>query len=713
MVDGADEAWRVPTKPRPSPLWWVLGAAGAGGLLIVVVIVALALRTDEIGGTGLVALSWSELVAAGAIGFTAALIAVGIAVRLKLLLPIRRLAAETRFVAESKTDRALAVDAQTWLAPLPQAVGALATALMRERTRRAEDIAQSTRQLEEQKSRLETILRDLAEGVLICTLDHRVLLYNHAALGLLHVAGELGLGRSLFNLVAREPVVHALERLVADAGGGESREDVCTVVCTTADATRLLLGRLSLTRDEGGVPTGYVLTVGDVTREVAELEARDRLLRDLGDGLRRPLANLHAAAEMLATFPDMESARRREFDDVVRRESEALTTHFGRFDKAARELRGGHWPLADVLSLDLFRIVARRCADQGGPTLTPIGLTRWLHGDSQSLVVALVRVAQRVATETGVTALDVEASGGERSAYIDLAWFGPPVASARLDAWLVEPLAGALGAASLADVLQRHGSAIWSRAREDGRAVLRMPVPAAREPERARVPAKSLPPRPEFYDFALLGDAASAGSALLQRLTFVVFDTETTGLRPSEGDEIVSIGAVRVVNGRILTGETFARLVNPGRRIPPASIRFHGITDAMVADAPPAVVALPQFRAFCEGAVLVAHNAAFDLKFLKLKEAESGVNFDLPALDTLLISAFLYPDIHDHDLDAIAARVGVEIAGRHTALGDAMATAAVFVRLLDQLSQRDILTLDALMKASRMAAELRARAAQF
>jgi DNA polymerase III subunit epsilon len=710
---GDGEAWRPAPKRRLRPLWLALVAAGLCGGSAGALVVVAGLRTPAGAAIGLADLTKTELVAAFVVALLVALGAVAAVLAAKVLAPLRRLAAETRFVAEARDAKGVTVEPGSWLAPLPAAIAAVATALGDERRHRADEIAQSTRSLAEQKARLETILRDLAEGVLICNLDHRVLLYNHAALGLLHVAGELGLGRSLFNLVACEPILHALERLLhADERDG-SREDVCSLVCATADSTRLLLGRLSLTRTEAGHATGYVLTLTDATREVAALAARDRLLRELAEGLRRPLANLHAAAETLDSFPDMQPTQRRGFDSVVQRESVALASALARFDDATRELKGSAWPLADVLSIDVFRILARRSAEEGGPSVTPVGLPRWLHVDSQSLVVALARIAHRIGDAAGVGALDVAAAPGTHAAYVDFVWAGAPIASPAIDRWLEEALPGALGATTLGDVLQRHGSTLWSLKLDDGRAQLRMPVPVAAGNRGGGDPPRALPARPEFYDFDLLNQPREVAHGALQRLTFVVFDTETTGLKPSEGDEIVSIGAVRVVNGRILTGETFTRLVNPGRTIPPGSIRFHGITDAMVADAPPATVALPQLRAFCEGAVLVAHNAAFDLKFLKLKEAESGAIFDMPVLDTLLISAFLYPEIQDHDLDAIAARVGVEIVGRHTALGDAMATAAVFVRLLELLEKRGVTTLEKLMDASRMTYELRARARQF
>ena len=713
MVDDDTQAWRDPEPPNARPLWLALSAAGVLGAAVLISISMLAVMTPEPEGAGLVALSWAELIVAGVTALTVALGLIAAILRSKLVMPLRRLAAEAQFVAEARSDHALAPGAHPWLAPMPAAINRLGAALAQERDRRATEIFAATTRLEEQKQRLETILRDLSEGVLICTLDHRVLLYNHAALGLLHVVGELGLGRSLFNLIAREPVLHALERLLHSGPAPGERPDVCALVCATADATRLLLGRVSLTREESGRATGYVLTLTDATREVAELEARDRLLRQLGDGLRRPISNLHAAAQTLAAFPDMEAARRREFDAVVQRESAELVAGLAIFDRGARDLKGGHWPLADVLSLDIFRILAKRAAAAGGLVITPVGLPRWLHVDSQSLVVALQRIAERIAAQIPTQAIDLEAVGGERSAYLDFVWAGGPIGAATLDRWLTENLTGALGAATLGDVLQRHGSTIWSRASSAGHAVLRMPVPAAPDPGRDDRAAPTLPPRPEFYDFALLGQAHENAQAALQMLTFVVLDTETTGLKPSEGDEIVSIGAVRVVNRRILTGETFFRLVHPGRPIPPESTRYHGITDATVAGAPPAEVVLPQFRAFCADAVLVAHNAAFDLKFLRLRERAANVAFDMPVIDTLLLSAHLHPDLDDHDLDAIARRVGVPIVGRHTALGDALATAAVFAKLLELLAARGVDTLDELLEASRMAFKLRVNQASF
>jgi DNA polymerase III subunit epsilon len=142
-----------------------------------------------------------------------------------------------------------------------------------------------------------------------------------------------------------------------------------------------------------------------------------------------------------------------------------------------------------------------------------------------------------------------------------------------------------------------------------------------------------------------------------------------------------------------LRQESFEQLVDPKRPIPPATIPIHGITPEMVQGQPDILDVLPAFHAFAQDTVLVAHNAAFDMRFLQLKEKITGLAFDQPVLDTLLLSALVHPNQDSHRLEAIAERFNVTVIGRHTAMGDAMVTAEVFIKLIPLLAEKGIHTL--------------------
>lgn len=194
---------------------------------------------------------------------------------------------------------------------------------------------------------------------------------------------------------------------------------------------------------------------------------------------------------------------------------------------------------------------------------------------------------------------------------------------------------------------------------------------------------------------------------------YVVFDLETTGLQPSRGDRIIGVGAVRLRDGQVDEQDRFVAFCQPGRPIPPAATAIHGITDAMVRAARPWPHVIADFHAYVGGDVLVAHNAAFDVSCLHAAEAQAGVRFASPALCSLVLSRWLDPGEDDHSLDAVAARRGLVIAGRHDALGDAIATAHLFADMLRRAEARRVAGLDELCRLTRMRETIAAGAAAF
>jgi DNA polymerase-3 subunit epsilon len=451
-----------------------------------------------------------------------------------------------------------------------------------------------------------------------------------------------------------------------------------------------------------------------VSAELAELERHEAIRRAVTRDLRGPLAGLRAAAENLSAFPNLDSEHRNAFQEIILKESTQLSQ---RIETLAAEYRGrsaGAWPMAEIHSPDLFNFLAHRLRESGGVDVTAIGESHWLKGDSHSLLLVLSYLCQQIASREAVAGIEIQAGLGSTRVFVELRWRGTPVSDGLLDEWLAAPLPGLPGSTAIA-ALERHGSEPWSQALGNGLAALRIPLQPPSGTASPAPPAE-IAPRPEFYDFDLMyahSFTGDMGDRKLKDLTYVVFDTEATGLRPTAGDQIVQIAAVRVTKGRLLSGESFDSLVNPGRPIPKDSIRFHGITDEMVRDQPPITEVLPRFHEFAGDAVLVAHNAAFDMKFLKLKEAQCGLNFTNPVIDTLLLSVLIEGELEDHSLDGICERLNISVENRHSALGDTLATAKVLVHLLDRLEAMGIHTFEEAMRACDMKAQLRFRATHF
>jgi len=590
-------------------------------------------------------------------------------------------------------------------------------ALRKDVERRVHD---ANARLEQEKNRLAALMSELAQSVIVCNVEGRVLLYNARAMQLLKKPRDgatatgkgpslVGLGRSIFAVFDRNLIIHALENIRERLRQG-TQGPVASFV-TTAPAGQLVRVQMApvfgaepgVAQDAsgpGGV-TGFILVLDDITRRIESGRRRDLLVQTLTQGTRASLGSVRAAVETIAAFPGMTDDERNRFIGVIGDEARQLTARLdatvGEFADALRT----EWPLEEMRGADLIAAARRRIETNVGlPTkLETIDETIWVKVDSYSLMQAISYLASRLSDEFGIRELRFGLEGAGALAHLDLVWTGAPLGTETTMAWQTDAmeLGGEASPLTLKQIVERHNAEIWYQIHKPSqREFFRIAIPVAKPEE----PGFSVPrpgaSRPEFYDFDLFhqpGQSPEQDDRPLASLSYTVFDTETTGLAPSAGDEIVSIGAVRIVNGRLLENEVFEQLVDPRRPMSPEASRITGIETPMLANQPTIEKVLPSFHEFCMDTVLIAHNAAFDLRFLRLKEGVAGVRFAQPVLDTLLLSAVINPDFEAHGLEAIAERLGVNPIGRHTALGDAIMTGEVFLRMIPLLAEQGIRTL--------------------
>lgn len=663
-----------------------------------------------------------------------ALVALGFALRslfqAYVTAPLR-MAEATRTMLEANPDYRLPETGSAELRLLARTINQLADERNSLHHDVEERIAEGRLSMEEERNRLAALMSELTQSVVVCNLDGRILLYNNRARLQFKALADaapgsgslIGLGRSIFAVIEPNLISHALEQLQHRLNRAGAAPVAHFVTVTAAgqllrmQMAPVLAGAApgdadAAPGDSGSAPghadaahpevSGYVLTIDDITRGYEADTARDQLLQSLTEGSRAPLANIRAAVENLVAYPDMASEERERFMTIMVEEVGALSQ---KIDRAASDHAGSlkaRWPLEEMLGTDLVTALQRRIEKrlELPCKIEEVDDEAWVNVDSFSLLQGLTYLAARLQEGYGVREVRVRLIPAGRMVYLDLIWSGAIVATETQINWELEPMTsgGEATPLTLREVVERHGGEIWlQRDRTSHRAFFRFLIPAAAPQEtiEAGWPAHG-ESRPEYYDFDLFGQSderRDLDDRLLSELTYTVFDTETTGLEPSKGDEIIQIGAVRIVNGRRLRHENFDQLVDPLRRLTKESVEIHGITREMLEGQPTIDRVLPGFHAFCADTVLVAHNAAFDMRFLQLKEEATGVHFTNPVLDTMLLSLVVQPNQESHRLEAIAERLGVSVIGRHTALGDAIVTGEVLLNLIPLLNERGIKTL--------------------
>ncbi len=586
----------------------------------------------------------------------------------------------------------------------------------------------ASRQTELEKNRLAALMSELTKSVVVCNLDGRILLYNNRArlqfrrLSRLPTpaggAELMGLGRSIYTVLDRKLVNHALENVQRRLLRGASAPSAQFVTATPTG--KLLRVQMTPVRDVAtddtgaratDTMTGFVLLIENITADMQADAEKDRILTSLTEGSRSALANARAAAEVLE-LPDIPEGLRERLLGVIREEVQGLSRRIDELQPTSSAALRSRWPLEDMLGEDLVEAGLRRLESELELQVDaePGDQGVWLKVESFTLLQAVIHLAGRLHDRCRVRSLTLRVGQREGQGVLDLIWMPCDGVGDKAElGWDQEPIQVGSETLSLTvrDVLERHGGECWiEQETEDDRhrCFFRLLLPLAAPQE--ELPATTFmrhESRPEYYDFDLFRTTArtrSLDDSPLTELAYTVFDTETTGLNPAEGDEIIQIGAVRIVNGKVLAHEFFDQLVDPQRIIPPASIPIHGITPEMVRGQPTIDAVLPTFHGFCQDTVLVAHNAAFDMRCLQLKEKRTGVRFDHPVLDTLLLSALVHENQDSHRLEAIAERFGLTIIGRHTAIGDAMVTAEILVKLIPLLAEKGIHTLEQARQAA-------------
>ncbi len=629
--------------------------------------------------------------------------------------PIEKLIEETRLIAVANSKYRIKPEGAVETHDLTAVINELAESYISLKTDVRAIVKESQAGLDVEKRRLETLMSQIPEGVVVCNYDGRILLFNHQAHVLFTTKedgdqtadeGLLGLGRSIFGVCNRQPIIQALNYLQNRLNEGEQNPVFRFI--TTRRGTQFLRVNMAVVlarEEEDVVVSGYVLTFNDITQEIIKSSQRDVFLQKLTIGLQAGLGQIADASKVLSNTATSENGQQKTATDTIEQNVNAILEQIDQIAlqhaNRLEEPKDEEFILGDELIQMLVGDIKKKFSIW---VRTEIEDGLWLQVSSYTIIRGVMYFLGQLTNHVDVDSVDLKMEKEGDDAILRVIWKGKPIKVETILEWKQCPLMTQakkqeqfsfkklLVGADDQDDLNSEDMATSVR--------FRMPV---QKPEHHWTAEHIKDSRPVYYDLDLFKHEAQStdlDDQPLRELNYVVFDTETTGLDPSAGDEIISLAAVRIINGKLHSEDTFDHLVNPKRNIPLVSLKIHEIYPEMLAGKPTIDKVLPQFYRYAENSVLVAHNASFDMRFLQMKEELTGIRFANPVLDTLLLSAVCHPKQELHNMEDIAARLDVELVGRHTALGDSIVTAEILLKLIPILEAKGIRTLRQAREAS-------------
>ncbi len=636
------------------------------------------------------------------------------------IIPILKLAESARIIQSANPQhRAQIKNASKEIEYLSEIINQSADAFAELQRDVAGKIAASQASLDEERTRLAALMSELPHGVIVCNTDGQVLLYNQQAQNIFEGdqkspeqkdtnQGILGLGRSIFSILDRDPIVHGLEMLHKCHSSGRTKMvNKSMITLRSGLCLRVNMAPFFSEQEDAMIISGFVLTLEDMTQQIESDSRRDMLIQSLIDEQQKELENIRDSITQILERPRLDPKELHKYRLRIDQASQALQNKVAE----ARANYALHLSALskheNVLAHNLLDVISKNITERLGIKVVPTAPKGvWLQLDSYSMVQAISHLAGLLKTHLMLTELLLTLTTNDKTGVtLVISWPGASTSKKLLETWQTTPLitdsnGNLLNFKDTIENLSGNISFVFDPDRQYTGVEISLPPI---DQDRRLAILSEIEHRPVSYEFDLFnrGDWQELEQTPLRKLTYVVFDTETTGLNPSQGDEIIQLGAIRVVNGQLLYHETIDQLVDPKRPVPQQSVAIHGIQPELLPGQPTIDQVLPHFHTFAENSVLVAHNAAFDMRFLQLQEEKTGIVFDNPVLDTLLISSILHPNQESHSLDGLAERLNVTIVGRHTALGDAIVTGEILIKLIPLLEAHGIITLaDALEAAA-------------